>query len=677
MNNRTDNFRVDLRLLLELGERLISRDEVAVVELVKNAYDADAETVDVIVEEKKIEVKDNGEGMDRNKISEGWLTIGTAIKKQKTRTKKGRRVLGEKGLGRLAVLRLGKKIRIYTLKKGGVCYQIIMDWKAAKEKLKAYTYTPVKEMVIDIIEVEEIIFPDGHGTNIIIEDLNISWEKNRIERLKVFLSRLVEPRKEKGSKFDIQFVTDGGVVKLEPPEITKKPHYSLEVNVDKKGQFSGAIQWHIEKGEGKEEVEGRIKPWKTRDDEKKEWKEISNGGCGAFRFRVNVWDLDARELRGSKDTLRQWSGISLLRDSFRVVQPDVDWLGLDLRRVQNPTLRLSTNQLIGAVFISSDKNPSLIDKTDREGVLESESFDILKGTVNQLLDVLERKRYKIRREKGLSHGVIFNYLDTRPLKYIASALPQERKMEIEEYATNLDKFRNMLEEWILGRDRMATMGMLSARLIHEARSALMKITDNYPLIEKYQDNFDSPLRERLTRMVTGGKMLAKIFKELDPFLRFRGKRRQDIVLREIIDSLEFLFGPELRKNDIKLENKIPEKIIFRANPTDVYVMLANFLDNGIYWLKERKAEVKTIEFRIYEEKDTLIIEIADNGPGIDPENIDVIFDAGFTTKPEGTGLGLSIIQDIVEFYGGKIEVGEDKKLKGALFKVILPLLKEG
>ncbi|MCK4448396.1 MAG: HAMP domain-containing histidine kinase, partial [Candidatus Marinimicrobia bacterium] len=305
--------------------------------------------------------------------------------------------------------------------------------------------------------------------------------------------------------------------------------------------------------------------------------------------------------------------------------------------------------------------------------LESESFDILKGTVNQLLDVLERKRYKIRREKGLSRGVIFNYLDTRPLKYIASALPQESKMEIEEYATNLDKFRNMLEEWILGRDRMATMGMLSARLIHEARSALMKITDNYPLIEKYQDNFDSPLRERLTRMVTGGKMLAKIFRELDPFLRFRGKRRQDIVLREIIDSLEFLFGPELRKNDIKLENKIPEKIIFRANPTDVYVMLANFLDNGIYWLKERKAEVKTIEFRIYEEKDALIIEIADNGPGIDPENIDVIFDAGFTTKPEGTGLGLSIIQDIVEFYGGKIEVGEDKKLKGALFKVILPM----
>ena len=155
-----------------------------------------------------------------------------------------------------------------------------------------------------------------------------------------------------------------------------------------------------------------------------------------------------------------------------------------------------------------------------------ESFNILNGTVYQLLDVLERKRYKLRRGKGLSQGVIFSYLDTKPLKYIAGALPREKKREIEEYATNLDKFRKMLEDWILGRDRMATMGMLGARLVHEARSALMKITDNYPLIEKYQDNFDSPLRERLTRMVTGGKMLARIFRELDPFLRFRGKRRQ-------------------------------------------------------------------------------------------------------------------------------------------------------
>ena len=80
-------FRVDLRLLSELGERLISRDEVAVVELVKNSYDADARIVEVRIDENRIEVIDDGEGMGEHEINAGWLTIGTVIKKQRKRAK--------------------------------------------------------------------------------------------------------------------------------------------------------------------------------------------------------------------------------------------------------------------------------------------------------------------------------------------------------------------------------------------------------------------------------------------------------------------------------------------------------------------------------------------------------------------------------------------------------------
>ncbi len=670
-----DNFRVDLRLLLELGERLISRDEVAVVELVKNAYDADAESVKVIIENNKIEIRDDGEGMDDTEILEGWLTIGTSIKKRKTRTKKNRRILGEKGLGRLAVLRLGKKITIYTQKKGKPCYSIIMDWEKAKQKLEAMKYTPMDEMKLDLKKTEEKLFDKGHGTAIIIEELNTSWEENKIERLEIFLSRLVDPRAGEKSRFDINFVTDGKMVKLEPPDITKKPHYLMSVKVDGEGKFSGSLNWNMEKSEGTENVEGKIKPWKTKEGQKRFWKAVSKGGCGEFELQISVWDLDAKELHGSKEILRRWSGISIVRDDFRVVQPDVDWLSLDLRRVQNPTLRLSTNQVIGTVFISSDRNQSLIDKTDREGILENESFEIMKASVYQVLDVLEQKRYKLRRGRALSRGIIFSYLDTKPLKHIATTLPTEKRGEIEDYVANLNKFRDMLDEWILGRDRMATMGMLGARLIHEARGALMKITDNYPLIEKYQDEFESPLRERLSRMVTGGKMLSKVFKELDPFLKFRGKRREDITLREVVNALEFLYGPELRKNNIKIDNKISVKTIFRANMTDIYVMLANFLDNSVYWLKESDTSKKIVKFQGRQEHDSIIIEISDSGPGIELENIDFIFNAGFTTKPEGTGLGLSIVRDIVEFYGGKIETGEDKELKGVNFRIILPLEK--
>ena len=128
MADRMRQFRVDLRLLRELGERLISRDEVAVVELVKNAYDADATSVDVVIREDGIEVNDNGDGMDEQEIEDGWLTIGTGTKIRRARTRRGRRVLGEKGLGRLALLRLGKKITITTQKRGEPCFRLVMDW---------------------------------------------------------------------------------------------------------------------------------------------------------------------------------------------------------------------------------------------------------------------------------------------------------------------------------------------------------------------------------------------------------------------------------------------------------------------------------------------------------------------------------------------------------------------
>jgi len=671
------NFRVDLRLLLELGERLISRDEIAVVELVKNAYDADARNLKVIMEKNIIEIKDDGEGMERNELIEGWLTVGTALKRRETRTKHGRRVLGEKGLGRLAVLRLGKKITLYTKKKGKPCYQITMDWEEARKELDENIYKPIGDMTVDFEIIEKEIFPEGHGTSIIIKKLNNIWDENKIERLKIFLSRLVEPQKEKRDIFNILFFTDGKKIEIRPPEITRKPHYFMEIDVNEDGTFSGIFRWSMERSKGEDGIEKRtIRELKTPDGETLEWKNISNGGCGGFKFRLSVWDLDSRELRGYKNILKQWSGISLLRDGFRVVQPDVDWLGLDLRRVQNPTLRLSTNKIIGSVFISSDENPHLIDKTDREGIIENESLSIMKSAIYHFMNILELKRYSLRRRKALSRGVIFNYLDTSPLRYAAKKLPAKKKEEIEKYASQIDNFRNMLEEWILGRDRMATMGLLGARLIHEARSALMKITDNYPMIEKYMDNLDSKLFDRIKRMVSGGKMLASIFRELDPFLKFRGKRRQDIVLKKALESIEFLFQPDLDKSSIKVKNKIPKNMVFRANPTDIYVLIANFLDNGIYWLKNEKNKEKIIEFRAKEEKGFIKIEIADNGPGINVDNINDIYDAGFTTKPDGTGLGLSIVRDVVEYYGGNMDAGEDKNLKGALFQISLPF-KEG
>lgn len=683
MENEHTGFRVDLRLLLELGERLISRDEIAVVELVKNAYDADANSVNVYIEGKSIELIDDGEGMNESDIVEGWLTIGSSYKKQHTTTSKGRRVLGEKGLGRLAILRLGKKITIFTQKMNQPCFKIIFDWVNIRDNLiHSKKYTSLSDFNLSIITIQDKIFANNHGTKIIIENLNKPWDKKGIERLTTFLSRLLEEYDrwplEESKKFKVDLIVNGNPISLQPPELLLNPHYFLEISIDKTGKYEGILKWRIENSQDSEKIEGRIPPIKKiRGRTEQFWDSNPETGCGPFIFKLNVWDLDAKEIKGSKDVLKEWSGVSLIKDSIRVIQPDSDWLGLDLRRVQNPTTRLSSNQVIGSVIITSDNNPSLIDKTDREGLLDTDSSKLLKKAIFIFFDLVEKKRYKLRRSKTLSKGFIFTNLDTKPLKTMKKDLPEERQEELEDYIDNLDRYREYLEEWALGRDRMATMGLLGARLIHETRNALVMITDSYPLVRNSLPEIPQNIRNEIERMVQGGQSIARTFNELNPFLKFRQKRAmENIQLKMVVTSLDFLFKPDINRNKIQLKNKIEDKFRFRSNKTDIFVIFANILDNSIYWIEQNEPDKRIIEFRAYENNGNLILQIADSGPGIDPDDYDLIFETGWTRKYEGTGLGLSIVKDIVESYGGRIHTDKDNELSGALFEITFPFKKE-
>jgi len=665
-------FRVDLRLLRELGERLISRDEVAVVELVKNSYDADAASVKVDIASLEIAVEDDGVGMGEKEVLEGWLTIGTSRRTRSPTTEKGRRVLGAKGIGRLAVLRLGQTVVVTTQKRGGRCLQLVMDWKGLRATIDSSDYTPLDDLTVEIRTLKEGPFQEGHGTRISIRYLNAEWDQPKVDRLKIFLSRLIEPRPEERVDFAIMMSAHGQDIPLDSPEVTKTPHYTIEVAADDSGAFEGKVSWATSAGTGEKNLSGQLPMGRGRKRQDSIWKQAMAGGCGPFRLNLKVWDLDAVELKGAKAVLRVWSGVSLVRDGFRVVQPDVDWLGLDLRRVQNPTQRLSTNQIIGSVHISSSANIGLVDKTDREGLLENEPLWILKETIYGLLTFLERERYSLRRRRGLVRGVLLSELDPAPLREIAMGLPEASREPVEHYASQLENFRTILEEWMLGRDRMATMGLLGARLVHEARSALMKITDNYPLLESNLPSLEPPVRERIGRMVEGGRLLDTLFRELDPFLRFRTKRRQSVNLAKVVESLRFLYEPELRKNEIEFNNAIPTGLSLRANLTDIYVLAANLLDNAVYWLSSVEGK-RTVEFRAGIEGDILKLEVGDSGPGVETENAEFIFDAGFSTKPDGTGLGLSIVRDIIEYYGGSATVARDPLLGGALFLITLRL----
>lgn len=113
------NFTVDARLLQELGERLVSKPFIALAELVKNAYDADARVVEIgfFPEESKIVVRDDGHGMAFEDFRNFWMRIGTTHQAGKSSRYLGRQMTGSKGVGRLSVQFLARKLMLTTVPK--------------------------------------------------------------------------------------------------------------------------------------------------------------------------------------------------------------------------------------------------------------------------------------------------------------------------------------------------------------------------------------------------------------------------------------------------------------------------------------------------------------------------------------------------------------------------------
>jgi HSP90 family molecular chaperone len=171
------------RLINLIGEELISDEPVAVVELVKNAYDADAEKVEVRFEgadpetPSRIVVSDNGIGMDLETVLGAWFEPGTVLKKRMERSPGGRLYQGAKGIGRFAAARLGESLLMETKRKGQEqSVLVLLRWGEFTD-----------DSYLDDIEVEYEVHsapPSQHGTQLTIEGIRTeNWEGDSFDRL--------------------------------------------------------------------------------------------------------------------------------------------------------------------------------------------------------------------------------------------------------------------------------------------------------------------------------------------------------------------------------------------------------------------------------------------------------------------------------------------------------------
>jgi histidine kinase/DNA gyrase B/HSP90-like ATPase len=380
-------FRVQSHVLKLLGDELIGHDRLAVFELVKNSYDADATIVDVTLalnaNPPMIIVNDNGFGMSAETIERAWLEIGTDSKRGKSvrpRSPIGRLPLGEKGVGRLAVQKLGEKLTLTTREEGQSEYEFSIHWTELIDSAR-YLGDGLK---VDIEENSPSkVFKSGPGTRVEIIGLHrLQWSRREIRDLYRLVSSLSNPFDEAKS-FLVNLHLPGREEEIEGlpslQQMLESAVWNFRFTLDETGLFSWDYEFTpprfkglkgrkscaseklqlLEPDEDDLPVEvGRSR--QKRDDNIFLQREGLNG-IGAIKGRFHAFHRRDEILKasGAPQQIKRWldnqTGVRVYRDNIRVFnygEPGEDWLGLDARRINRPTGKLGTQSVIAQIALS-------------------------------------------------------------------------------------------------------------------------------------------------------------------------------------------------------------------------------------------------------------------------------------------------------------------------------------
>jgi len=718
-------FRPRARLMNTLGRELISGDKVAVTELVKNAYDANAGFVLVRIsgdidsdgvmlpKTGSISVLDDGHGMDAGRIVDTWLEPATPFRRKGDTSPTGRRVLGEKGVGRFAAAKLGYRMELISRVKDGEEVHLGLDWRDFDDDTK---YLEDIELSLQVgltsffaaggeagrawlrcpdLTADESNHPgSGHGTLIKISNLHSRWTSDLVKDVRRSLSMLVSPFAEDRGVVDgfkiyldvpAAFGAHGGLITS--ADLLKQHHYSLSAEVEADGSATVLLTL---KDKRERELELRLRN--------------SDGGeelrCGRFEIFLYVWDRDPGSLRtlgdyfgGSKlarDALDSASGVSIYRDGFRVLpygEPKDDWLRLDARRVQNPTLRLSNNQIVGYILIGRHTNPELIDQSNREGLVEGPALADLRKVVEELLSSLETERYNFRpRRPKKTSGILFQPIDLTPLREAVSAVvPEDSQIRgmVDEAQRDFDERLKRVSEVLARYHRLATLGKLVDVVVHEVTQPIFAIKQATSLgiqaLDGIPKSVQSPLegvlhkvRERFGRINDQAEALNTVVKRIQPFGGRKRGRPKPFVLEDVIRDTADLLARQMSSAGVTIV--MPEtKHTVTLDRAELQEILINLFENSIYWLDQSRRRPRTIGVSVTRNDDSsLSIIVEDSGPGISEDHQDSIFEPYFSTKSNGVGLGLAIAGEIVEdYYGGELELLPPALLGGARFRATL------
>ncbi|MEZ0129016.1 ATP-binding protein [Flavobacterium sp. LBUM151] len=684
--------------ILTVGKGIIKDSYTAILELVKNSYDADAENVyvKIILNDNlnKIFITDDGHGMSFEVVTKKWMVPSTQDKlRQKKSRYKERPLQGRKGIGRYAASILGKDLLLKTTDtETKITTELLLDWN---DFLSDEKYLEDVDILIE--SYKDI---NSRGTLLDITS-DKTWTDKEIDELILTLKTLLSPFDEIDNDFRIFLKIEKSDSnkysnfdeQIKPLPILEYYHYRVAGTVD-------FLETNLENKEvllAKLTIENKsipnILPLKI---EKKIILEEDESYCGLVEVDIRAFDLDEEFLvdgvssNESKKQLKELPGIAVIREGFRVRpygDKKVDWLSLNERRFNNPTLRLSSNQVAGYITVLQEDESHLEEKATREGFKEDQHYQALKQLIWACLNELEPIRYKFRKQynKGgrksktineqIDEATNFDRLNTKitsilSLLDVPEELSSKVKEAIEEEAKEKGKQFEEIKKTIAKYQGQVTLGKIMTVVFHEGRKPLnalkqhpkfimewskeyISLFSNENKTEELQKLYDKIL-DRLNDNKEQAEAFISIFKKLEPLANNKRSSKNEFkIAKPIIDSFK-IFETDLTEKNISYSVTGDLETTYKGWEIDFQISFTNLIENSIHWLSN--CETKHIQVNISDNEDKIIIDYEDSGAGIDEGDIQSqdIFDPGFSTKEDGTGLGLSIAGESLERNKGKI-----------------------
>ena len=701
-------FTVDAELLRELGERLVGKPHIALAELIKNSYDADATqvTIKFFPDENYIEVSDNGHGMTFDDFRDFWMRIGTTHKRERQSKSLGRQLTGSKGVGRLAVQFLANKLKIRTAPKGDgdELLEAKVNWE---EAVKTGELTKVTvEYYRKPLEV-----PLWHGTSVILEGLKDTWDIDSIRKLASEVWWLQPPFGSTLSHQDNSkdhFQVDFQSTKNYTEEFEKQMGAIKSIwiarligkNVD--GQVTLSLEFP-----GEQPI---IRKYNTANfsHNKGKFNQIEN--LKNAYFEIRVYNLSGKQKLGIKvgearEYFAEHGGVHVYDGNFRLPYyglPTSDWLKLEYDHSHRKTVSellpkeiqvpralndLPTlGRVLGVVNINTSREHNLKIMITRDRLTETTAYDDLVSMVRYAIDwyaneTARRKIEKKKREASSEPTSSKFELVEQILEEYEPEIPKKVYQEVYEKVREATITAKTNQELVIGQigllAPLATAGISALSYQHELKKQFTYIEDTIDRIKAVRtlvpflpdsSNKARELEQDLNSLGTDLSSWlerAKATNSLFDYIadaentKLRQRFRAISVIKDITAQTSFLArGIEIDYSQLDDQLYLP-----KASFAEWGAIFQNVLTNAFNAMLDSSRRLLHIGSHSHEKSREILIQ--DTGQGIDLQKADEFFkpfERASKISAErqalgygGTGLGLTIVRLLTDNIGCRVQ----------------------